>query len=164
MTERNKKIVIVGKGASGKNFLLKRLESRGFRHLVSHTTREMRPGETDGVEYHFTDREGFDKMISEGKLIEFQTFNGNLYGSSVDEWEKSDVMILAPQGVGNIKTLGLRSGCFIIYIDVPYEVRKGRLEARGCCTPEDIEERLESDEKEFDGFTEYDLRVTDPEF
>lgn len=159
-----KKIVIAGKGASGKNFLMERFKERGFRHLVSHTTRRMRPGEKEGVEYHFVSKEEFKKMVSNNEFVEFQEFNGNYYGASVKEWNDSDIVILAPQGVQNIKRLGLRDECFIIYLDIPKETRRSRLYERGNSTIGEIEKRIESDDREFSGFNEYDLRITNPNF
>lgn len=55
---------------------------------VSHTTRLMRPGEADGVNYHFVDRPGFEAMIDAGAFLEYAEVFGNLYGTSahfVDE-------------------------------------------------------------------------------
>ncbi len=158
------KIVLVGKGASGKNVLLKHLEEKGFKHLVSHTTRPIRPNEQDGVEYHFISKDEFKKMIENEEFLEYQEFNGNLYGTTKKEWENSDVLILAPQGVENIKKLGLRDDCFIIYVDIPFHIRKQRLTERAGAYTEDVSRRLFSDDNEFLDFNEYDLRLTNPEF
>lgn len=159
-----KKIVLVGKGASGKNVLMERLEKRGFKHLVSHTTRPMRDGEKDGVEYHFVSTDEFKRMIDNNEFVEYQEFGGNLYGTSKKEWDDSDVMILAPKGVENIKQLGLRDDCFIIYVDIPYDVRKYRLLSRAGSNIEDVQKRLANDEMEFSLFIDCDLRITHPEF
>lgn len=159
-----KKIVIVGKGASGKNVLMERLEKRGFRHLVSHTTRPMRKGEKEGVEYHFVSKEEFKKMVSEDKFVESQEFNGNYYGTTKEEWDKSDVMILARKGVDNLVNIGLRDECFIIFVDIPFDIRLVRLSRRGDKTRDEIMNRIESDDAEFEGFCDYDLRITNEDF
>ena len=153
---------MVGKGASGKNHLLERFKSRGFRQLISHTTRPMREGEEDGREYHFVSEDEFRRMVSGNEFVEFQEFNGNYYGTSVKEWEESDVVILAPQGVGNITRLGLRKNCFIIYVDIPESVRVERMSGRKGAG--EVSSRIESDEAEFLNFTDFDLRITDPNF
>lgn len=160
-----KKIIIAGKGASGKNVLADRLESRGFRRLVSHTTRPMRPGETDGKEYHFVPVEEFGRMLADNMLLEHQMFGDHWYGVSKDEWEKSDVAIMAPQGVGSLRALGLRGGCFVIYINTPYHIRKARLSARNnLIYTEDVLKRLSEDETRFSGFTDYDMIIENPNF
>lgn len=158
-----KKIIIVGKGASGKNVLMERFEKRGFRHLVSHTTRPMRDGEVDGKEYHFVSNEEFEKMIKEGKFVEYQKFGGFYYGTSAKEWDLSEVAIMAPQGIQNLRNLGIREKCFIIYIDIPYFTRRNRLKLRSKTAQEheNIEKRLLIDEEEFKGFVDYDIRITD---
>ena len=58
------KIILVGKAASGKDFLKNRLSSKGFVSGVSHTTRPARANETDGVDYHFVDEVAFIEMIA----------------------------------------------------------------------------------------------------
>lgn len=159
-----KKIVIAGKGASGKNFLMGCFNNRGFRNLVSHTTRKMRPGEKDGVDYHFITVEEFKKMVSNNEFVEFQEFNGNYYGASVKEWNESDIVILARQGIDKIKQLGMRDECFIIYLDIPKETRMERLGQRKNSTSSEIEKRIDTDDKEFSGFNDYDLIITNPNF
>jgi guanylate kinase len=159
-----KKIVLVGKGASGKNHLLKRLEERGFRHLVSHTTRPMRTGEKDGVEYHFVSKDEFERMVENDEFLEYQKFGENYYGTSRKEWEMSDVMILAPEGVRNINRLGVRKSCFIIYVDIDCDVRRQRLFERKGSTPEIVEKRILDDELEFKDYVDYDLRIQNSNF
>lgn len=155
------KIIIVGKGASGKNVLMERFEKRGFRHLVSHTTRPMRDGEVDGKDYHFVSNEEFEKMIKEGKFIEYQKFDGFYYGTSTKEWDLSEVAIMAPQGIQNLRDLGIRKNCFVIYIDTPYCTRRDRLKLRSKYAKEyeSIEKRLLADEEEFNGFVDYDTII-----
>ena len=159
-----KKIIIVGKGASGKNFLMERFESRGFRHLVSHTTRPMRNGEEEGREYHFISNEEFERMIKDNELFEYQKFGDYYYGTSNKEWNMSDVVIMAPQGVENLNRLDVRQNCFIIYIDIPYYIRNERLCKRNCSHIDEIKKRLLNDEREFDGFKDYDLKIENPNF
>jgi guanylate kinase len=67
----------------GKDTLIRRLlELDGkLRYSVSYTTRQPRPGEVDGVNYHFVSRDAFEKLIREGAFIEHATYDGNLYGT-----------------------------------------------------------------------------------
>lgn len=77
-------LVICGPSGSGKSTLLKRLfkefpETFGFS--VSHTTRKPRPGEQNGVHYHFVSVEEMQKAIENGEFMETAVFSGNMYGT-----------------------------------------------------------------------------------
>ncbi len=76
-------IVISGPSGVGKDTLIRRLlELDGkLRYSVSYTTRQPRPGEVDGVNYHFVSRDAFEKLLKEGAFIEHATYDGNLYGT-----------------------------------------------------------------------------------
>lgn len=74
--------VIIGKSASGKDTVAKRLledRSLGLAPVVPYTTRPIRAGEKDGTDYFFTDDEGFRRMKSEGRVIECRTYH-TVYG------------------------------------------------------------------------------------
>ncbi len=80
----SKIFVVMGKSASGKDTIYKRLlaeESLGLQTIVPYTTRPIRQGETDGVEYFFVTLEGMKKLEEEGKVIECRCYN-TIYG----EW------------------------------------------------------------------------------
>ena len=69
---------IMGKSASGKDTVYQRLleeESLGLRKVVPYTTRPMRVGEEDGVDYHFADAQGFQQMVKKGLVIESRTYH-----------------------------------------------------------------------------------------
>lgn len=77
-------LVICGPSGSGKSTLLKKLRAElpdTFALCVSHTTRKPRPGETDGVEYHFVTVEEMQAAIERGEFLETATFSGNMYGT-----------------------------------------------------------------------------------
>ncbi|KAG8779416.1 hypothetical protein FRC15_010202 [Serendipita sp. 397] len=79
-------LVLSGPSGVGKSTLLKRLfreHPERFGFSVSHTTRKKREGEEDGVAYHFVTMEEFDRMIDRKEFIEFATFSGNKYGTSI---------------------------------------------------------------------------------
>lgn len=84
-------ICLMGKSSTGKDTLYKRLlEADGmkFRKIIPYTTRPIRIRETDGVEYHFTDEEGFQKLVSQGKVIEhraYYTYHGRWRYFTVDD-------------------------------------------------------------------------------
>lgn len=84
-------IYLMGKSSTGKDTIYKRLLARQefqFRNIVPYTTRPIRIKETDGVEYHFTDEEGFEKMMETGKVIEqrsYHTYHGVWRYFTVDD-------------------------------------------------------------------------------
>lgn len=83
--EELRPIVFSGPSGTGKSTLIKRLfalHPNLFGFSVSHTTRKPRPGEEDGVHYHFTSLETFEKMVAEDAFEEHAKFGGNHYGSS----------------------------------------------------------------------------------
>lgn len=77
-------LVLCGPSGSGKSTLLKRLLKEfpdKFGFSVSHTTRGPRPGEKDGVHYHFTKKDDMIAAVKKGEFIETATFSGNMYGT-----------------------------------------------------------------------------------
>lgn len=77
-------LILCGPSGSGKSTLLKKLFAeypRTFGFSVSHTTRKPRPGEEDGVHYHFVGVETMRAAIRRGEFIETATFSGNMYGT-----------------------------------------------------------------------------------
>jgi guanylate kinase len=77
-------LVLFGPSGSGKSTLLQRLCAEfpnTFGFSVSHTTRCPRPGEVDGVHYHFTTKEAMREAIAHGEFIESAEFSNNLYGT-----------------------------------------------------------------------------------
>jgi guanylate kinase len=156
------KIVLVGKGASGKDYLRKRFIERGAKYGVSWTTRQPREGEVHGKDYYFTSVEDFEKKIEEGFFVEYQNFNNWYYGLSVEEFEACDAMILNVEGLALLPK-EYRERCFVIYLDIDHITRLKRLENRQD-SADSIWRRLEADNQQFIGFTDYDLRITNPDF
>ncbi|XP_017262567.1 guanylate kinase 1b isoform X2 [Kryptolebias marmoratus] len=145
-------VVLSGPSGAGKSTLLKRLmkEHEGvFGFSVSHTTRNPRPGEEDGKDYHFTTREAMRESIDEGQFIENAEFSGNMYGTSKaaveDVRAKNLICILDVdiQGVRRIKETDLNP----IYISIQppsMEVLEKRLRDRQTETEESLQKRLEA--------------------
>src|SRR5258708_2826125 len=78
-------IVISGPSGVGKDTVIQRLLEldSNLRYSVSYTTRSPRPGEVDGVNYHFVSRAEFERLIPEGAFLEHATYDGNLYGTPI---------------------------------------------------------------------------------
>ena len=79
-------IILLGKSASGKDTIVRKLvEQREYKRIITWTTRPMRPGEKEGVTYHYTSEDEFKKKIKKG-----QTSIKNLYMvNSLYKWEQS---------------------------------------------------------------------------
>ena len=78
-------LVLCGPSGSGKATIMKRLTDEfptSFGFSVSHTTRGPRPGESEGVHYHYVSREAMAEAIEDGQFIETAEFSGNVYGTS----------------------------------------------------------------------------------
>ena len=153
-----KKIILVGKAASGKDFFKDYLTNEGFMPSIAHTTRPIRENEEEGKTYHFITDNEFDMMVAQGKFYEHKVFNGWKYGTTKDSFEKSDVFILTPSGVGNIDV----EDFVVVYFSISQDLRVERLRDRS--DSDKILRRLSADNEDFRGFNDYDILVTDPKF
>ena len=159
---KKSRIIVAGKAASGKDHLRKILEGRGFSYGISYTTRPPRDGEVDGKDYYFIDESEFQSLIDEKFFYEHVSFNGWFYGTSREQWyETDDVFIMTPSGINKIK-IEDRKSTFIIYIDIPIEVRRERLSKRSDA--DTVDRRLQADENDFKNFTDFDIRINDHKF
>jgi guanylate kinase len=158
----NKRIILVGKGACGKDYARQQLENYGFRYCVSHTTRPPREGEINGTDYHFISLDSaIHHFIAKNLFYEYVEFNGWIYGTTIEEFQKSNLFIMTPGGISKLKTFD-REESWIVYIDIPENIRRERLLKRNDA--DDVERRLAADEKDFENFTDFDARITDPNF
>lgn len=160
-------IVLVGASGSGKTSVAKELGKRGYNRVVTYTTRPMRDGEKDGVDYHFLSDEDFD-TIKDG-FVEHSTYRGWKYGCDIcakDINNKNSVVILTPKGMRKLKKLYqlYLKDTFTVYLDVDRGSRLIKMIQRG----DDIEEayrRNLSDVGMFDGVEdEVDLHVSNLEY
>lgn len=156
------KLILVGKAASGKDFLKKRLKDKGLKIGVSHTTRPPREGEVDGVDYHFVSKSQFETMVENQQFVEYMYFNGWYYGQTVEDFTSCDVMIMSKDGL-DILPEEYRIQCVVIYLDIDRLTRIERLNDRNDIN-DSISRRLEADEEQFKNFTDFDIRITNPNF
>ncbi len=158
----NKRIIIVGKGGSGKDHLRKSLSELGYKYCISHTSRPPRQEEENGLDYFFVNiEEVSDPEYLEKNFYEWVTFNGWFYGTSISEFERSNLLIMTPSGVKKLRTQD-RENSHIIYLDIPEEIRRERLLLRRDA--DDVERRLQADHKDFSNFSDYDEQIFDPFF
>ena len=81
-------LVVSGPSGCGKGTVLKEvMQQQDLYYSVSLTTRAPRPGEVDGVQYHFVSKEQFEKMIARDEVLEHAEFCGNYYGTPRDAVE-----------------------------------------------------------------------------
>lgn len=159
MAFKESKIIIVGKGGSGKDFLRKKFEARGFKYCVSYTSRPKRNNEKDGLDYKFVTGDFFNNNVH--RFYEIADFNGWKYGRTIEDFEKSSLLIMTPGGIRNIKPEH-RKKCLIIFLDVEREILKQRLLERKDA--DDAERRLLADDLDFSGFSDFDIKITNPDF
>lgn len=162
--KHNKKymIILVGKSASGKTEIAKRLRSLyGIVKAVTHTTRPMRKGERNGVDYYFVTKEEFLRLAEQGAFVETTEYNGNYYGCSKKEIAEGKCVVVDPSGLRAFKALGdKRIVSFALLANE--ETRRKRMESRGD-ERESILRRIENDEATFsniEGETDFAI-VTD---
>lgn len=114
---------------------------------VSHTTRAPRPGEQDGVDYHFTERERFMSLVDKGDFLEHAEVFGNLYGTSRSTVEqelaagRDVILVIDWQGAANIKKL-LPDAVSIFVVPPSLAALRERLSGRGQDDAAVIEGRL----------------------
>lgn len=142
-------IIITGASASGKSLAAKNLELHyGFKKAITTTTRELREGEVDGVDYFFITKEEFEKRLKEGKFVEHTLYNNNYYGCGVDQVADDRVIVVDPNGLHSFLKLN-KENIVTFLLTCSDEVREKRMIGRGD-KKEKIEERLRNDKYDFD--------------
>ena len=154
-----KRLILVGKGGSGKDYLRKMLEEKGFKYCVSHTTRPIRDTEENGKDYWYIKAEELPAMAD--KFYEGVYFNDWFYGTSLEEFNSSNLFIMTPKGIAKVKPED-RKESVILYINIDEETRRKRLEERRDA--DTVNRRLEADFNDFYDFTDYDLEITNSTF
>ena len=100
-------------------------------------------------------------MVKNKEFYEYVSFNNWSYGTTVKQFYNDDVFIMTPYGISKIKEED-RKNCFIIYIDIDLETRKERLSKRSDA--DSVDRRLIADEQDFKDFTNYDIKISTPNF
>jgi len=163
--------VVVAPSGAGKTSLVNELLRREprIRLSISYTTRPPREGEAHGREYHFVDRNTFERMIASGDFLEHANVYGNYYGTS-KRWIEAelagdnDVLLeIDWQGARQVRKLFPEMvGIFILPPSIS-ELRR-RLEARGKDAPETIATRMASARNEVSHVLEFEYIIVNEEF
>ncbi len=163
---KGKCFIISGPSGVGKSTVLHALmEKRKHVYFsVSATTRDPRPGEADGVHYHFLDVDTFRQWIANDEFLEYAEFVGNFYGTPrrfVDEaMERGEDVILDIEVQGAIQVTSKRPDAVRIFIAPPsWAELERRLTDRGTDSPDKIQKRLLRAKVEFQTAHTYDYFV-----
>jgi len=163
--------IVSAPSGAGKTSLVKALVDAQpqARVSVSHTTRAMRPGEVDGVNYHFVSREEFLARLERNEFLEHAEVFGNLYGTS-QRWleqtlaEGYDLILeIDWQGAQQVRRL-MPQAKSIFILPPTQEALRQRLNNRGQDSDEIIEKRMREAVSEMSHYVEYDYLVINDDF
>jgi guanylate kinase len=163
--------VIAAASGAGKSSLVQALveSTPEIDVSVSHTTRPMRPGEQDGVHYHFTDAKSFEGMIEQGLFLEHARVFDNYYGTSManidEELAIGRDVILEIDWQGAQQVRKQMPDCVGIFILPPSrEALEERLRSRGQDTEEIIARRMHDAVNEMSHYAEFDYLIFNNDF
>jgi guanylate kinase len=157
-----KVFVITGPSGVGKGTLIRGLLERapGLELSVSATTRKPRPGERDGIEYHFLTPEEFEERARAGGFLEHATYSGNRYGTLrsevVGRLDRGIPVVLEIEVQGARQVREALADAVAVFIAPPSpEALRERLLRRGTDTPAEMEQRLRTAEIELQAQYEF---------
>ena len=163
---KGKTFIFSGPSGVGKSTILKGLmEKRGNLYFsVSATTRDPRPGEENGVHYHFLSEDTFRYWIAQEEFLEYAQYVGNFYGTPkryVDTaMEEGKDVILDIEVQGAAQVSAKRPDVVRIFIAPPsWSELESRLTQRGTDTPEKVQQRLQRAKEEVESAHVYDYVV-----
>ena len=170
MNQQGILVVVSGFSGAGKGTLMKELLKRydNYALSVSATTRQPREGEKDGEDYFFVNREYFQQMIEEGRLVEYAQYVNHYYGTPRDYVEKKMAegkdVILEIEIQGALKVKKRFPDALLIFVTAPSagELLR-RLVGRGTETIEVINARLRRAAEEASGMEAYDYLLINDE-
>ena len=154
--------VITGPSGVGKGTLIRGLSERvpDLQLSVSATTRKPRPGERDGVDYHFLSPEEFEAHAAAGDFLEHATYSGNRYGTLRSEVErrlaegKPVVLEIEVQGARQVRS-AMPEATAVFIAPPSREALRARLVGRGTDTADQVDERMLTAERELDAQPEF---------
>ena len=147
--------ILSAPSGAGKSTLCRAVKDRfpDIMYSISYTTRPLRKGEQNGVDYHFIADDEFEKGIAQGRWAEWAEVHGNYYGTSADLLSRAltggkDILLdIDVQGMRQI-TKRYPAGITIFIMPPSLEILRHRLEIRGSDGPESIAVRLKNAQKE----------------
>lgn len=162
MRLNQKRVILCGRAASGKDYLRKLLQEDDLKYQISYTTRPPRQNEVHGIDYLFLDEQSFKNMINNDEFYEYVVFNGWYYGTSRKQFnELNSMFIMTPAGLAHLSNKD-REDSLVIYLDIPEDVRRSRMLLRNDA--DNTERRINADNIDFKDFENYDIIIEDPNF
>ena len=162
-------LVLVGKSASGKGTIQKELvDYWNYSPIISTTSRPMRIGEAEGVNYHYISKEEFEKKIENNEMLEYRSYDTSVngvpdvwyYGTSKQELTGEHVVVLDPKGAKAFVDHYGKDNCTVAYIYAPLKVREERAMRRGSFDENEWMNRAKADDRDFKNVEEIaDFRV-----
>ena len=160
-------IIISAPSGTGKTTTCKRLKQRlpNLKIATSHTTRKIRKGECEGVDYFFISKEEFELKKNNNDFLEWAKVHTEYYGTSFESLDKHrqngfDILLeLDIQGVNSLRNMDFE-GIYIMILPPSIEEMKKRLENRGTETEKDIESRLKTGKEEIKDYKKHDYAIT----
>jgi guanylate kinase len=161
-------IVLSGPSAVGKSTLVRCLRERisDLHFSVSATTRAPRPGEVDGVDYHFVSADRFQQLIDDGSLLEWAEIHGGLHRSGTVAGPVRDAVAAGHPVLIEVDLAGARAvkqampEAITVFLAPPsWAALEARLTGRGTETPEVIERRLATARTELAAQDDFDAVV-----
>ena len=163
--------IVSAASGTGKTTLVKALLENcpNLKVSISNTTRNKRAGELDGVHYHFTAKEQFVDMISQGAFLEHAEVFGNYYGTArhmVEETLRQDIDVILEidwQGAQQVRQ-SYPNAVSIFIMPPSRDALRQRLEGRGQDSVEIINQRLNGAISDMSHFVEFDYVVINDDF
>ncbi|MGR5287418.1 guanylate kinase [Vibrio maritimus] len=165
-------IVSAPSGAGKSSLISAMLEKNptyAMKVSVSHTTRGMRPGEEDGVHYHFVEKSEFESLIEQGAFLEYAEVFGNYYGTSrlwIEETLDKGIDVFLDidwQGARQIREQMPQAKSVFILPPSNSELER-RLNVRGQDSDEVIAKRMSEAKSEMSHYSEYDYVIVNDDF
>jgi guanylate kinase len=161
-------VVLAGPAGVGKGSIVRWIldHNDDFMLSVSATTRDPRPGEIDGVHYHFVTKEAFETLIADSQMLEWATVHGkHFYGTPLNELTRAEgldkhlLLEIDLQGARQVRDKIPQA--LMIFINPPsFEELERRLRSRATETEEQIQTRLTTARTELAAAGEFDYQLT----
>jgi guanylate kinase len=162
--------IVSAPSGTGKTTVVERLveQTPTLAMSRSYTSRAMRAGETDGVDYTFVTRQRFESMIAASEFLEWADVFGNLYGTCAADTERhlasgvDLVLVIDVQGARQVRSRGL-AATTVFVMPPSFAVLERRLRGRSKDPEPEIQRRLSVAREEVAAFSEYDYLVVNDE-